>query len=508
MFFPDSKKIYMNSLKKSLIALSVNAIIAGSGFACTTVLVGSEATADGSMIVARSADGNALKAQHFLIHPARYNQTGVYSTKSHNGANDFTWPLPKTSLRYTTVANWKTHLHGATGFNESGVGISATESIFASPKVLAVDPYVEDKGITEDDIPDVILSQAKTARDGVTLLGHIIETVGAGEGFGVAMVDENEIWYLETGSGHQWMAQRLPKDSYYVTANQGRLQDYNPSNPTMMGSKTLISFAVEKGLYNPKNDGEFNFSRVYIRDDERDRTYNDPRVWIIQKTFNPSIKQNADEGRQFPVLLKPEKKITVNDIEAVLSSHYEGTEHDPYTNGLNNKEPWRPISVFRTYETHVMQVRPWLPKEIGEVSYIGLGMGDLTAFVPYYSGLNAYPVNYSIGADKADNQSVYWKYRKLQTLTMTDYPNLAPIVKKAYKDWENRVAEEQKEFETKYMKMEKTNKAAAAKMLNDFNLHIIYDAEKLTDDLTNQLFTIRTKDIQSNIFFANASKKD
>lgn len=74
----------------------------------------------------------------------------------------------------------------------------------------------------------------------------------------------------------------------------------------------------------------------------------------------------------------------------MLRNHFEGTEHDPYTNGLNGKEPWRPISVFRTYEAHVMQVRPELPQEIGEVTYVGLGMADLTAFVPYYSGLEAY----------------------------------------------------------------------------------------------------------------------
>ena len=82
------------------------------------------------------------------------------------------------------------------------------------------------------------------------------------------------------------------------------------------------------------------------------------------------------KGREFPVFMTPEKKMTLDDVKAVLRNHYEGTSHDPYTNGLNGKEPWRPVSVFRTYEAHVMQVRPWLPKEIGETTYIGLGMAD------------------------------------------------------------------------------------------------------------------------------------
>ncbi|WP_265497504.1 C69 family dipeptidase [Providencia rustigianii] len=498
----------MFSFKKCVIALSINVALISSGFACTTLLAGSDATTDGSLIIARSADSNALKAQHFVIHPAKKNQSGIYSTKEHNGANNFTYPLPKQSLRYTTVPNWKTQLHGATGFNELGVGVSGTESIFASPKALAFDPYVEETGITEDDIPDVLLSRAKTAREAVELLGNIIETQGAGEGFGVAVVDKDELWYLETGTGHQWMAQKIAKDKYFATGNQGRLQAFDVKNPDVLGSKNLIEFAVEKGLYNPATDGEFNFSKAYTRDDERDRTYNDPRVWVIQQQFNPSLKQDVADGRNFAPFLTPEKKVSVEEAKSMLRNHFEGTEHDPYTNGLNGKEPWRPISVFRTYEAHVMQVRPELPQEIGEVTYVGLGMADLTAFVPYYSGLEAYPKHYSVGSDKADSNSIYWKYRKLQTLVMTDYPKLAPIVKKAYQEWEAKTALEQKDMEAKYLKMAKTDKAAANKMLNEFNLNVMASAEKLTEDLTNELFTIRTEDIQSDIFFANKSKKD
>lgn len=498
----------MSLFKKGIIALSINIVLASSALACTTLLAGTEATNDGSYIIARSADSDALKAQHFVIHPAKTNQTGIYSTKEHNGVNNFTYPLPKNSLRYTTVPNWKTQLHGATGFNELGVGVSGTESIFASPQALAFDPYVEDTGITEDDIPDVLLSRAKTAREAIELLGSIIEKQGAGEGFGVAVVDKNELWYLETGTGHHWVAQKLPKDKYFATGNQGRLQFYDIKRDDVLGSKNLVEFAIEKGLYNPEKEGVFNFSKAYTRDDERDRTYNDPRVWIIQQQFNPSLKQAVDDGRNFAPLLTPEKKVSVEEAKAMLRNHFEGTEHDPYTNGLNGKEPWRPISVFRTYEAHVMQVRPELPQEIGEVTYVGLGMADLTAFVPYYSGLKAYPQHYGIGTNKADSDSIYWKYRKLQTLVMTDYPKLAPIVKKAYQEWEEKTALEQKEMEAKYLAMVKTNKVGADKMLNEFNLRVMASAELLTENLTNELFTVKTKDIQDDIFFANKSKKD
>ena len=45
-------------------------------------------------------------------------------------------------------------------------------------------------------------------------------------------------------------------------------------------------------------------------------------------------------------------------------------------------------------------------------------------------------------------------------------------------------------------------------MLTKWNLKVIKDAEALTEDLTNEIFTIRTTDIQKANFFANRKKKD
>ena len=92
----------MFTFKKCLIALSINLAVVSSGFACTTLLVGNEASADGSMLVARSADSDAHEAHAFVIHPGKANQTGVYSTKHIMVLNDFTWPTAENSLRYTT----------------------------------------------------------------------------------------------------------------------------------------------------------------------------------------------------------------------------------------------------------------------------------------------------------------------------------------------------------------------------------------------------------------------
>ena len=425
---------------------------------CTTIVFGEKASADGSFIVARSADSSSLKAQHFVIHPARQGQTGFYSCKAHGGVNDFTYPLPENSLRYTTIPNWKTQLHGACGFNEAGMGLTGTESIFASEAALAVDPYVKETGITEDDIADVLLCRCRTAREGAAELGRIIEAQGCGEGFGVAFVDETEVWYLETGSGHHWLAQRIPADTYFASGNQGRFQTYDPASDDQMASKNLVEFAVEKGLYNPETDGEFNFSKAYTRDDDRDRTYNDPRVWVMQKRLNPSLEQNPDAGRSFPVFLTPERKGTIEDAKALMRDHFAGTEHDPYGHGLRGDEPWRPI--------------------------------------------------WSKGTDQCDTESAYWKFRRLQTLAMTDYPKLAPIVHEAFAAFEAETSAAQQRMEEEYLALKATSEAAARSHLDAFNLKVIAEAEALAEKLLCRLFTIRTADIEALVPAKNRKNKD
>lgn len=492
-------KIFLSIL---ILALSLPAL------ACTTILVGEKVSKDGSLLVARSADSKAIKAQVFLIHPKKVGQTGVHSSKAHDGANNFVYPLPENSMRYTTIANSHTKLHGAVGYNEAGVGISGTETIYAKDELLKIDPYNEETGITEDDIPDVLLPRMKSAKEGVLILGDIVEKIGAGEGFGVVFIDKDEIWYFETGTGHHWIANKLPKDKYFASGNQGRLQIYKPNNSNFLASKGLVEFAIKNGTYDPKKDGKFNFTKAYTRNDDRDLTYNYPRVWWIQKMFNPSLNQDITKGANFPVFLEPSKKLSVQDLKDAMRSHYDGTKYDPYVNQNTQDDIYRTISVFRTYESHVMQVRPWLPMEIGRVTYVALGMADLSVYLPYYYGLDGFIDGYDKGSYEADDESIYWVYRKLQTLVMMDYNKYAPIVKDAYKNFEVSLEARQAKMEKEYVEIYKKDKVKANELLNSFSKQVMMDAKLLTIDLTNKIFTMLTNDTDIKWKQLNKNKKD
>ncbi|MDO5532735.1 C69 family dipeptidase [Sutterella sp.] len=480
----------------------------GDASSCTTVLVGREASTDGSIMVARAVDSFSFMPSLLLMNPAAPGRK--YRGSDDPGEAAFEYVFPADAMRYSSAPDPDTMRFGCAGFNSAGLALSATETIYANEAVLALDPY-EKLGIAERDIADVILSTAKTAREGAALLGRLIEAHGAGEGFGVAFADAKEVWYLETGSGHQWLAQRLPKDQYFASGNQGRLKDYDPASPDFMASATVVFWAEANGFYNRKRDGAFNFTRVYARDDERDETYSYPRVWQIQKILTPALRQEVSEAPDFPVFAAPAEKISLADLEAVMRNHYEAGElssHDPYTKGLRGDEPFRPVTVFRTQNTHILQVRPELPQAIGRVNWFALGMADLSVFVPFYQGLDAFPRAWGIGTDEADDESAFWKIRKLQTLVMTDYPALAPIVKDAFAKFEAETRGKCAAFEAKYLKLAAQDPGAAAKLLHDFNFRVADDALALTARLTNRVFTLRTRSIEAEVPFKNRSSND
>ena len=489
-------------MKSTLIYATMAITLSPSVLACTTILVGNQATTDGSYIIARNADHSPLVNPHWFNHPHQTNTQGTFKSNS----NAFTYPLPAISLAYNSFSKAKTHdtSFGSAGFNELGIGMSATESIYNNPVILAVDPYNEQTGINEDSIVNVILPRVHSAKEGVQLLGNIIEKKGAAEGFRVAFVDKTGIWYLETGSGHQWMATKLDNNDYFVSANQGRLQHFDANNTDKyLSSPTLISFAIAQGVYKPKQDGEFNFHNAYSVDNSNDRLYNYPRVYTLQHMYSHGIKTTLTNPLAFPVFAVPTHKLSVNDVKQGLRNHYQGSSHDPYAN-VNPKETYRPISVFRTYQSHILQIKPTLPQAIGEIAYIGWGMTDLTPYIAFYQGAKI-PAIYKTGVGTiADNTSAYWQLRKVQTLAMTDYNQFAPMVKKAYAEFEKKQTALMAQTQKDYLTIYKTDPQKAQTLLNNFELTVTHQAMATASNLQNRIITQMTSDTNATYPFKGA----
>ena len=465
---------------------------------CTTIIIGQEQTADGSMIVARSEDWDAMEAKNYEIFESTDNGPREFVAKD----SPFRCELPEKALGYSALSPYNLHGHwGSAGFNTAGVGMSATESIFSSDEILKHDPLVEN-GVAENSVFNITLPYVRTAREGVERLGMLIEKYGIAEGFGIGFVDSKEIWYLETACGHRWLACRMPKDQYFVTGNQSRFRTYDPNDKeNYLASADLIEFAEKHGLYNP-TQGAFDFHEAYARDIKLDTTYNYPRVWGLQQFFSPEIKNDVTKNT-FPVFAKAAHKVTLTELRTAFRFHYDNTEHDPYLNS-NPKEPYRPVSIFRTTQTHLLQVRPELPQAIGCVNYVAMGMADLGVFLPLYQGITSYPEAYTKGNGESSNDSAYWKFRKIMVLGMTNYNKYAPIIKEAYAKFEAETDQRQREMEEEYLRIYKTQPLHAQDLLQAFSDKILNSALDLADRLQEKLFTLMTQDIQQEYLFHGA----
>lgn len=465
---------------------------------CTTIIIGQEQTADGSMIVARSEDWDAMEAKNYEIFEATDNGPREFVAKD----SPFRCELPEKALGYSALSPYNLHGHwGSAGFNTAGVGMSATESIFSSDEVLKHDPLVEN-GVAENSVFNITLPYVHTAREGVERLGMLIEKYGIAEGFGIGFVDSKEIWYLETACGHRWLACRMPKDQYFVTGNQSRFRTYDPNDKeNYLASADLIEFAEKHGLYNPAQ-GAFDFHEAYARDIKLDTTYNYPRVWGLQQFFSPEIKNDVTKNT-FPVFAKAAHKVTLTELRTAFRFHYDNTEHDPYLNS-NPKEPYRPVSIFRTTQTHLLQVRPELPQAIGCVNYVAMGMADLGVFLPLYQGITSYPEAYTKGNGESSDDSAYWKFRKIMVLGMTNYNKYAPVIKEAYAKFEAETDQRQREMEEEYLRIYKTQPLHAQDLLQAFSDKILNSALDLADRLQEKLFTLMTQDIQQEYLFHGA----
>ena len=465
---------------------------------CTTIIIGQEQTADGSMIVARSEDWDAMEAKNYEIFEGTDNGPREFVAKD----SPFRCELPEKALGYSALSPYNLHGHwGSAGFNTAGVGMSATESIFSSDEILKHDPLVEN-GVAENSVFNITLPYVHTAREGVERLGMLIEKYGIAEGFGIGFVDSKEIWYLETACGHRWLACRMPKDQYFVTGNQSRFRTYDPNDKeNYLASADLIEFAEKHGLYNPAQ-GAFDFHEAYARDIKLDTTYNYPRVWGLQQLFSPEIKNDVTKNT-FPVFAKAAHKVTLTELRTAFRFHYDNTEHDPYLNS-NPKEPYRPVSIFRTTQTHLLQVRPELPQAIGCVNYVAMGMADLGVFLPLYQGITSYPEAYTKGNGESSADSAYWKFRKIMVLGMTNYNKYAPIIKEAYAKFEAETDQRQREMEEEYLRIYKTQPLHAQDLLQAFSDKILNSALDLADRLQEKLFTLMTQDIQKEYLFHGA----
>ncbi|MFC6274214.1 C69 family dipeptidase [Levilactobacillus tangyuanensis] len=390
--------------------------------ACTTVLVGKQATVDGSTLIARNDDTFLpLTPQRFVMHPAEHDQPDRTWVSNQNG---FTAPIPHDGYRYQATPNVEVDKEGVyaeSGFNDHNVAMSATESVYGNPAALACDPLVAN-GLAEDSLQTFVLPYITSARDGVRYLGNLIKQYGSPEGNGVLFSDNDEVWYMEIVTGHHWVAQRIPDDAYAIAANQVAIQQVTFDDPdNFMFSEGIEDF-VKVNHLNPDQNG-WNFRHIFGTSNEKDRHYNTPRVWFGQRVLNPEIDQDP-QSSDLPFICRTSHKISVEDVEYILSSHYNETPYDPFGQGSEaDRKKFRPISMNRTQNSHVLQIRNDVPAASAAIMWLCFGVPAFSPYVPFFANATDTDPSYSDTPVHLDDKSAYWMYRKLSMIVESHYRN-------------------------------------------------------------------------------------
>ncbi|MFD1484630.1 C69 family dipeptidase [Lacticaseibacillus baoqingensis] len=384
--------------------------------ACTSIMVGKKASLEGAPYISRNEDRlQAIYPKAVVVRSAVQGRSETF-VSAYNG---LTVPLPANGYRYTATPNVDQSQgpNEEDGFNALGVGESATESVYANQRVLAYDPLVPN-GLAEDALTTLVLPFIESARDGVRYLGELVAEYGSAEGNGIQFVDANEVWYMEIVTGHMWVAVRIPDDCYAVAANQVAIQAIDFDDPdNYMWAKGIQEF-VEEHQLNPDLTG-FNFRHIFGTDTEKDHHYNTPRVWFAQRYFNPEDQTQDPESPELPFIRKPSRKLSLEDIQYVLKSHFDETRFDPLGSGsAHDKKTYRAISLSRTANSHILQARP---DSLGGVQWVAFGIPTFCPHVPMFTNADDIDPTYAQVPAKLDLDSAYWLYEALAMVVESHY---------------------------------------------------------------------------------------
>ena len=258
----------VNTLKKlgCGLAFGATAIMAmpTSALACTQIYMGSKLTADGNTYYGRSEDFGPRYVKHFGIEPAHKDGNEYTSVES-----GFEYKSKGATYRYTFVrdnpSQWEDRYdaYSEAGINEKGVSCSATLSTSYNEKAEEADPITEETGIGEYSYASVILGESATAREGVELIGSLIDEQGVCSNDQIIIADSTETWLFAALSGHQWIAMKLADDIASLNPNIGNLT-YNvdlDDTENCLHSEGIESMPKEKG-FAEYTDGKFDVAKT------------------------------------------------------------------------------------------------------------------------------------------------------------------------------------------------------------------------------------------------------
>ena len=453
--------------------------------ACTNLLVTKGASVDGSVMITYTCDGE--------FHP----HLGYTPAADHEPADslDITDWQGNVRGKVKQVA----HTYAVVGLmNEHQLSIS--ETTFSGRDTLR-NP---DGLLHYWDMMQLALQRTKTARGAIEVMTDLVDEYGycsTGESFSIA--DTKEAWIMEMigpgpgGQGALWVALRIPDGYISCHANKARIGEFPlKDKKNCLYSENVISFAVERGYWDPESGELFRFCDAYCPPTPKNRRYADARVWSIFRRAAPSLELSPDYHRSvestepYPLWIKPDEKLSLKDVFDLMRDHYEGTAYD-MTRGIdagpygtpNRWRPitwtidsvdyaWeRPISTQQTGFSFVSQSRGWLPDGIGGVYWYGVDDTYTTCYIPLYCCIDDIPRYFTVGSlGKFSWESAWWVFNFVANFANLKYSYMIRDIQDVQSEIEGSFLSLQPSVEKTALELSKSDPAGMIRYLTDYSV--------------------------------------
>jgi dipeptidase len=457
--------------------------------ACTNVLVSRGASADGSVMTSWTYDvaGFAQPLHHY---PGGEYPEGDSLSVFGFHAGEFLGKIHQIRHTYKVTGN----------MNEKQVAI--TETTFTGRTELHGGPGLFDYG----NLIWITLQRASTAREAIQIMNDLAYTYGykdTGETFSIA--DKDEVWIMDFigkgkhGKGAVWVAARVPDGYIAAHANQSRIRKVDwKDKRNWMWSDDVVDFAKEMGWYKGRKKN-FSFQDAYAPVTPRSLLLCESRVWSVYNRAAPSQKFSADywrcvEGAEpYPLFIKPDKKVTIQDMIALIRDHFHDT---PYYTGegiaagpFNNPYRWRPvtfklegddtdyswerpISQPQTAFSFVTQSRNWLPDPIGGICWYSVDDNHSNVFMPLYMGMTKMPTSLTIANPlRFDWDSAFWTFDLLANYAYGLYGPIIEEIQKEQFRLETRAIIMSTAVDKAATELYQSDPAMAEEYLSDFSIN-------------------------------------
>jgi len=468
----------------TLILFFLTVGMAGKTLSCTSYLVTPGATVDGSSMISYAADSH-IRYGELYYRPGGPQPEDSYFQAYYRGSHKPLAKIPHPEHIYTVI-----------GFmNEKQVAIG--ESTFGGREEL----FDTTGEIDYSSLMMLAMHWASDAREAIQIIAELVEEYGyysSGESFSIA--DPNEVWYMEiigkgvdlqedeyggfynANKGAVWVAKRIPDGYVSAHANQARIttfpQQDDPVSITcaqfdrlhdpevrVVYSEDVISFAREQGYFSG-SDQDFSFADAYAPINFGKARFCEARVWSmfnrVRSDMDPyfDYAMGYDMENRMPLYVKPEEKLSVEDLFAFKRDYLQGTPYDKSQDvgggPFNSPYRWVPLRweydgkmyfnerttvTQQTGFSYIAQLRGDYPDHIGGITWFGVDDTNMTVYVPMYAGIRRAPDAYKEGYGSIleyKDDAAFWVFNKVAHFVYLRYSLKIEDVRKVQSSLENK----------------------------------------------------------------------